>query len=302
MSTTGSHGTRTRVLNVLRRFWMLPGLEGVAFALFGSTRLGSFRSRFLPNHYQYPQPSVRLITTPEGVTFRADISTLLGWAIRFGVRDPGLDTLFGLLRSGMTVVDVGANIGFTALLAAVRVGTEGKVIAFEPHPANFATLKGNLELNPHLHVTPFNLGLDSVAGAANMVEPIKRNPGGFRVTDSDSGTPVRLESLDRLQAVEEVRPIHVMKIDTEGFEGGVLRGATSILQEDRPTVFLELSENLLRDQGTSISEVLGLLNGLGYEVREAIRGTPLRSDADHDGVHVDGVATPAGAGPIKEGR
>lgn len=297
MVTGSTLGTRTKILDLARRFWTLPGLEGIAAALFGGTHLGSLRSRFLPNHYQFPQPSERLVTTDDGVTFLADIGTLLGWSLRFGIRDPGLERFFDLIHPGMTVVDVGSNIGSTVLPAASRVGPEGKVIAFEPHSANFAALMGNLRLNPDLRVTAYNLGLGRSSGKASMIEPVARNPGGFRIASGASGTSVVLESLDALAEREDLGLVHVLKIDTEGFEHEVLRGSQRVLRESRPVIFIELSESLLSDQGSSVVDVLALLTECGYDVRKAASGEPMGLQTDYRGIHCDAIAVPSGSPP-----
>ena len=227
------------------------------------------------------------MTTDEGVTFLADVGTLLGWCLRFRIEDPSLNGLFGLLRPGMTVVDVGANIGFTALTAAKRVGPSGRVIAFEPHAANYAALQANLKLNPGLGVEAFNVGLARASGEAKMVEPFARNPGGFRISSAATGESIALESLDGIMSAD------VLKIDTEGFELEVLTGAERVLEEHRPAIFIELSEDNLLDQGSSSAEVISFLMDRGYSVQEAVSGQPLGVEADYAGCHCDAIAVAA---------
>jgi FkbM family methyltransferase len=287
-----SFGVRTRILNHLRRFWQLPGLETVAATLFGRSRPQSWRSRFLPNHDQFPQPSPRLVEMDDGLRFQVDVGTFLGWYLRFRIRDPAIEKFFGLLDSGMTVVDVGANIGYTALTAAHIVGPSGQVIAFEPHATNYADLTRNLALNPEVSVTAFNLGLARAQGEGSMEEPVARNPGGFRISSTGTGGNVQLESLDAVVRRHGVGSVDVLKIDTEGFEHEVLLGAETVLKEDRPTIFLELSEGLLRHQGSSTIAVLGFLEDRGYLVGEAVTGRMLALDEDYEGCHCDAIAVP----------
>lgn len=278
---------------------MLPGLEGLAASLFGGSELGSRRQRFLPNHYQFPMPSERLVTTDEGVRFRVDVGTLLGWSVRFRIRDPSLDRLFGLMRPGMVVLDVGANIGFTALTAATRVGPNGRVFAFEPHPANYGTLVGNIKLNPDLRIEAFNLGLGRNPRDATMSEPTSRNPGGFHIQEGGTGVMVEIDTLDAVVAREGIGRVDVMKIDTEGFEREVLGGADGLLRESRPTIFIELGEAHLRVQGSSTVEVLTLLMDYGYELSEVGTGEPLPLTRDYQGCHLDAIALVPDTGQVQ---
>ena len=262
----------------------------MAAAVFGGSRLGSPKSRFLPNYYQFPQPCERLVTTDEGVRFLADVGTLLGWCLRFRIQDPSLNGLFGLLRPGMTVVDVGANIGFTALTAAKRVGPSGRVLAFEPHGANYAALQANLTLNPGLNVEALNVGLARAPGEANMVEPFARNPGGFRISSESKGETVVLEPLDEVLERHGVTSVDVLKIDTEGFELEVLSGSRRVLEESRPAIFIELSEDNLLAQASSTVDVISFLMDRGYRVREAVSGESMGLEADYAGCHCDAIA------------
>ena len=129
----------------------------MAAAVFGGSRLGSPKSRFLPNYYQFPQPCERLVTTDEGVRFLAGVGTLL-------------------------------------------------------------------------------------------------------------------------------------KIDTEGFELEVLSGSRRVLEESRPAIFIELSEDNLLAQASSTVDVISFLMDRGYRVREAVSGESMGLEADYAGCHCDAIA------------
>jgi len=275
--------------------WLLPGLEALAAALFGGSRLGGARSRFLPNYYQFPIPSERSVTTGEGVRFRVDVGTLLGWCLRFDIRDPALEAYFDLVTPGATVVDIGANIGFTALTAGRRVGDGGTVLAFEPHPDNLRALRTNVALNPELTVRIIDVALGAEEGEAQMTEHAARNPGGHRISAEAGGHTVRVRTLDSVLAeYPELRP-DLIKIDTEGFEAHVLPGARETLRRHRPVVFLELSDGLLRAQGSSTGSIVRFLHEEGYSVRDVLDDREVDPDADHSGTHFDAVCRPLDA-------
>jgi len=158
-----------------------------------------------------------------------------------------------LVRPGMHVVDVGANIGYYMLLLRRLVGPAGSVTCFEPEASNFAELDRNLHLN----------GLDNVrlvraaVGAQDGEIPFLSGLNGV-VTDAEGADDrVPIVRLDSAHTAMD-RPPDMIKIDVEGYEGEVLEGARSLLSEHRPTLFLELHSWMLYPPHTveSIFELL----------------------------------------------
>ena len=143
--------------------------------------------------------------------------------------------LHRLLRPGMRVADVGANIGYYALLFAAAVGPGGEVVCCEPEPDNLAELDRTLAWNQlvNVRVLPVALGESDgevrlVRGVNGMVRP---NGGG---PEDTVVVPLR-----RLDAILPGR-VDLLKVDVEGYEGQVLNGAERLLQEYRPIIFLEI--------------------------------------------------------------
>jgi FkbM family methyltransferase len=154
-----------------------------------------------------------------------------------------------LLRPGMRVVDVGANLGYFLLLLESVIGPRGEVVCLEPEPDNLRELARNVRVNGLGNVVV----LPIAAGDCDGFAPLRRginavvNPGG-----SESFT-VPLRRLDSLLSA----PVDFIKIDVEGFELQVLRGAQRVLQQ-RPTVVVEVHPGLL-DSTHRIAEILELL-------------------------------------------
>jgi FkbM family methyltransferase len=170
------------------------------------------------------------------------------------------------LSPGDTFVDVGASFGYFATLLARVVGPAGKIVAFEPGPQNFPLLLLNLSSNgidgeAHQMALSDRPGLFaySRSGANGMVSTFGGDPSELGLHDL-----VQVSTLDR-----ELRdgPVHAMKIDVEGAEGLVLRGARETLRRWAPLLVLEFSppalEAVSRMSGT---EVLQLLTDLGYQI------------------------------------
>jgi FkbM family methyltransferase len=165
--------------------------------------------------------------------------------------------------SGMTVVDVGANLGYYSLLASRLVGPSGRVVALEPNSENCRLLLSSLRLNDIANVQLLPVAADRTAGWAYYSTHVGSN-GGL-IDDGEllahPGTVVPTFRLDDL--IEE--PVGFLKMDVEGAEGRVVEGARHIIERDRPIVTTELKDEMLRRvSDTTIAEYLGFFETLGY--------------------------------------
>jgi FkbM family methyltransferase len=191
-----------------------------------------------------------------------------------GPMEPGLTKRFlDTVRPGMTVVDVGANIGWYTLKAAQRVGAGGKVIAFEPAPRTFSILKDNVQVNGLLETGIVELKrMACGAGDGEAELWIYPDDSGHNTlappepdTGADSGVrPVRVPvtSLDR--ELEHLAAVNVVKIDAEGWEPHVIEGMQELLHRSPVlTVFLEFAPLLLKRAGTDPAAFLTRLRSIG---------------------------------------
>lgn len=178
-----------------------------------------------------------------------------------------------ILSPGMTFIDIGANEGLYTLFAAKLVGSEGQVLAFEPSQREFDRLQANLALNQVSNVQPFQLALSNTSG--NQQLQIAENEHSGQNTLGEFAyagvacagvemVPVR--PLDEVLQEVGVRYVDVMKMDVEGAEFSVLEGARQTLERDRPLLLLELVEQALHNQGSSVAKVLNFLDSLGYKI------------------------------------
>ncbi|KRF40878.1 hypothetical protein ASG96_08680 [Terrabacter sp. Soil810] len=150
-------------------------------------------------------------------------------------------TLATLARTGTTCVDVGAHVGSYAVLAAVTVGSEGRVLAFEPDAANRARLEGHVRLNDLSNVVVHDHGLSDTESEVAMVRPVASNSGMTRLA-LPGETPdfsMGVRRLDDVLDGDETPPVSVMKIDVEGAEVAVVRGAADLIARDQPYVVFE---------------------------------------------------------------
>jgi FkbM family methyltransferase len=149
------------------------------------------------------------------------------------------------LKPGAFVIDVGANFGHYALVAAKFAGPEGKVIAFEPHGPTFALLLENCALQPAPIIEPVQAGIAAKDGAMTLTSDTG-NPGGHsfiaaNVYGQGTAQSVPVHRLDSYLATRHAgRPVDMIKIDVQGLEAQVIRGAIQTIERYRPTVFLEI--------------------------------------------------------------
>jgi FkbM family methyltransferase len=167
------------------------------------------------------------------------------------------------LGQGMVFYDLGANIGFFSLLAAKLVGPRGKVFSFEPDAVVFARLKRNIERNGFLQVTPVNKGVWSTTGTATFLAADASSPdrGLGKLAPVSTGDHLRVQCIALDDFIAESLPPTVVKVDVEGAEMEVLRGAVTLFGKHRPSIVCEVhSEENRRDAER-------LLGQYGYSIR-----------------------------------
>jgi FkbM family methyltransferase len=144
------------------------------------------------------------------------------------------------LGAGELVLDVGANVGHISLLLSDIVGPEA-IFAFEPTPLTFGRLVNNWELNGWKTENLFQVAVgasDATTLVPDVTHPLTTNA---IQTEHEAGgllTRVPLVALDSMRSLWQKQTIGLLKIDVEGYEAEVFRGATALLQELRPRLIM----------------------------------------------------------------
>jgi FkbM family methyltransferase len=196
-------------------------------------------------------------------------------AIAAGLYEP-FETEFikQYVKPGMAVLDIGANLGWFTVNLAEIVGPQGRVDAFEPRSDLFLLLCKTIDENRLCNVTLHNYALGVQNSEGQMIwSHHDVNPGGTNLVSSDfqsSKTRAQRVLVKTLDSCVSHR-IDFIKIDVEGSEPLVLRGAERIISEDRPIILLEINPiNLLRTAGVSTVEFGEMLQNLGYQLYEIL--------------------------------
>ena len=185
-----------------------------------------------------PTPTQATVRLPWGAVVQVHTGDAVGSAIYYyGIFDKIVpEAIWRLSDQGETDVDAGANIGQNSSLMWSRVGCAGRVIAFEPHPEIFTELQSNRDRsrNPDTaQVQLENVALGETAGEAWLDEGeyFYRNRGTATLSPEargGKGIKVKVRTLDEF--LENIKQVGVCKIDVEGHELGVLRGAANTLK------------------------------------------------------------------------
>jgi FkbM family methyltransferase len=172
-----------------------------------------------------------------------------------GINEVSKRRLFSrMVAAGNTVFDVGANVGSYTMQASRLCGPGGKVISFEPSPANFAYLTRHVELNHLTNVQLMPTALSDFDGPAGF----EVSPDGVTSHLTDNGSiEVECRKLDTLAERDGIPVPDCLKIDVEGAEAGVLRGAIGLLRKHRPIVFLATHGNDVEVECRRVLESVG---------------------------------------------
>ena len=184
-----------------------------------------------------------------------------------------------LLAPHMVFVDVGANHGELTVFAAKRL-TEGKVIAFEPVSVLFQKLERNININNFTNVQLIQKGLSD----KSFKSTIYTREGSFEdgtkheglptlyptITRSQIGEVIEITYLDQFVESENVTRIDVIKLDVEGAELAVLKGATKTIRRFNPTILMEVNEETSQAAGYPARALLDYLSEMGYRFEEIL--------------------------------
>lgn len=175
-------------------------------------------------------------------------------------------------RGMRTVFDIGAHIGLVSLPLSKSIDPEGRLFAFEPAKSNREYLLDHIRSN----------GIQNIEIVSDLVGDETVGSVRFFESSSDSGmntiaesrrrsgfdeTTVKQITLDEFCNESDLRP-ELIKIDTEGSELNILRGASEMLQKYHPVIFLSVHPQHIADLGGSVEELEELLVELGYLVND----------------------------------
>jgi len=163
-----------------------------------------------------------------------------------------------IVKKGYTVVDVGANIGWYTLLSARIVGKNGKVVAFEPEPDNYALLKKSLEKNNFENVLLSDYCVSNMAGIRKLwLHGLNLGAHSTVRKISERAIDVEAVTLDSFLSKLEIQRVDLLKVDVEGAEPEVFEGAREyLLKRKIQNIFFEWNREVWTDKEKLLKKLL----------------------------------------------
>lgn len=188
--------------------------------------------------------------------------------------EPDLAILNKFLSPGKVMIDVGANYGIFSLNASRLVGKTGKVVAFEPAEASYSVLQKNVTLNQATNVQALRLALAEKPGTLRLYhDPDPTRNSLAQADPSQKFEQVQVRTLDDVLAELGPGRVDLIKIDVEGADELVCRGAMATLRKYLPPVFFESNAAAASRMGLKENGISALMEELGYDLYRFDEGT-----------------------------
>ena len=177
------------------------------------------------------------------------------------------------MEQGDCFLDIGSNFGLYSLIASKKVGKQGQVFAFEPATKTFIRLKRNIKLNRFDNIIPIKTAISSNNGIMPMSISLDGHDAWNSLTKPARGEKFLTEEVKTITLDDFIQEnglhdkIKMIKIDVEGWECEVIKGAVgTLISEMAPILQVEFSEPALEASGSSSGVLIDLLSGLGYRL------------------------------------
>ena len=207
----------------------------------------------------------KTITIPEGVLYLNQNDPVVSGALLLGAYEAYFAEVFrAQLREGMTVLDIGANLGYYTLIASKSAG---HVVAFEPESENRALLNKTLTENKRANVLVIDKGVSDAAGAGLLaIDPDNKGKHSLLPTSGSAQVEIQLTTVDDTLSAHNIGHVDLIKMDIEGWEGHAFLGMSALLARVHPTILFEFAPARIAQAGKDPKVMLDALHDLGYQL------------------------------------
>jgi len=201
------------------------------------------------------------------------------------------DLIGSILKPGDLAIDIGANIGTFSCRMSTLVGAEGQIIAFEPSRRTFKQLQASIHCNGASNIMARNLALGAHRGTLELRVPVKISANASVFSRAGEGE-VQIESVELSTLDDELDPLHIkslslIKLDAEGAELDILRGAERTLSRHRPRLLVEWNPETAALAGWTLHDLLSFMEKCGsYKSSLVWRGGKLLT-VDLKGIEIE---------------
>lgn len=213
-----------------------------------------------------------MIITEQGFAVVETDSHISKWVIenkRLDFDQNSMPEILRYINEGDSIIDVGANIGCYSYGFLNKIGHEGHIVCYECNPTAFECLKYNL--GKYDNVMLFKIAIGDMTGNVKIAEDINLGASHCYL-DPEGHIPMRTIDSFNLQKVDFI------KIDAEGWELHILRGAAETIKKFHPKLYIEINKGTLARCGVTADEIFSFLNVNGYSYNNIYREQLMEGD------------------------
>jgi len=235
----------------------------------GSRKILGFLLKFLPSSIKINFSGVELYINPR------DTRNFIDAFFPLDDSNNWYKVLSSVINKGDCIIDVGGNIGLTAIIASKCTQESGEVIVFEPEPDCFRLLKKNIRLHGINNIYAHKLALSDRDGVISFYKDKKYSILGSlsknNIMNNTEEIVVQTSKYDSF--IKTSKKIHILKMNIQGSEGMVIEGARQMIKQHLPMVISEFWPLGLKNMNYHPKDFIKYFKDLGYE----------RYLVDHDG-------------------
>ncbi|NPV51605.1 MAG: FkbM family methyltransferase [Candidatus Methanofastidiosum sp.] len=217
-----------------------------------------------------------IINTEHGFKFIVRFSSGSAFLLYFGKYEiEEIDLIKKFVKPGMTVFDIGANVGYISLLMANLIGSNGKLFSFEPNPNIYSLLNENIEINPILNdgrIITEQIALSTSDDKMKFFCPIEGHEGLGGLKDTkraplEKVIEVNVKKLDDYVTENNIKNIDFIKMDVEGGELDVIKGGLKTIETMKPIILFEATDLNTTPYNYKVKDLILFLEEFGYNVK-----------------------------------
>ncbi|MDB6124159.1 MAG: methyltransferase FkbM family [Pedosphaera sp.] len=216
--------------------------------------------------------STPIIASRRGRRLELDLNSHIERIIYYQNAYETWDTLFleSIVQPGWIMFDVGVNIGWHSLMASKKIGSNGKIFAFDISPDEMKKLKRNIELNQLACIEPILLAMSDRPGKVSISETRDSGRTSLAV-GGQRGKEIEATSLDHFVTQRNISRLDIIKVNIEGAEVKFLSGGRQTLKQFQPIIVMEFNPGALKVFGHDVQAPADLLKDHGYQLFKAHR-------------------------------
>lgn len=240
--------------------------------------------KLLPNNKEYTNDEFKRVKR-NGANFELQVSDYMQWHVYANLPEPLWHKSWDKITNNSTILDIGANIGAFSIKTSKYLRQKKikhKLLSIEPNPSIAALLQKNISINPELS-SFIEIELTAISDTCGdmYLDVDKANTGGGKLTSKITGTKVKVETLDSMVFRRNLSNVSLIKIDVEGFEPNVLKGASKTIRKDRPVLIVEITDEWFKTNNSSASDVIDYLVDMDYRIYAELNARLIELNPNH---------------------